>query len=164
MNGLRIPGWVEELALGQGEKRTAAQPTTRPPPASPLPHTPARDRQAAAESASVPSRWRRSSEAPGPRRPVRRRGRRSRSPSSFRRGGPAGPAPRTPVRPGRVSARSPGAPGRSPPQRAPWRSPGPGPAAGRQRPNLPRGAATPRAREDPRVVRPRARARRFTCT
>lgn len=30
MNGLRIPGWVEELALGQGEKRTVAEPRPRP--------------------------------------------------------------------------------------------------------------------------------------
>ncbi|XP_009188481.1 radical S-adenosyl methionine domain-containing protein 1, mitochondrial isoform X2 [Papio anubis] len=50
------------------------------------------------------------------------------------------------------------------PRWAPWRSPEPGPAAGRQQPERPRGAAAWRAQEGPRVLSLRAGARRFTYT
>uniref|UniRef100_A0A8C0LTT4 Radical S-adenosyl methionine domain-containing protein n=1 Tax=Canis lupus familiaris TaxID=9615 RepID=A0A8C0LTT4_CANLF len=77
------------------------------PPTSPVP---CKGGQAAAASAPVPSRWRRSGEAPGPaRRSGSRGGARAHAAPlpSFRRRGPAGRAPRAPVRPGRVSAASP---------------------------------------------------------
>lgn len=92
MNGLRIPGWVGELALVQGEERTAAQPT------APSPHLERTDRRCGerVRAQQVAPQQR----GPGPGRPGRGRGARSRSPSSFRRGGPAGPAPRTTGRPG----------------------------------------------------------------
>ncbi|XP_063485021.1 radical S-adenosyl methionine domain-containing protein 1, mitochondrial-like isoform X2 [Symphalangus syndactylus] len=47
---------------------------------------------------------------------------------------------------------------------APWRSPEPGPASGRQQPERPRGAAAWRTQESPRVLSLRAGARRFTYT
>nr|XP_055187168.1 radical S-adenosyl methionine domain-containing protein 1, mitochondrial [Nyctereutes procyonoides] len=109
------PRSTEHIALvssrcwtGRGSRPLTGCQRGAVPPTTPVP---CKGGQAAAGSAPVPSRWRRSGEAPGPCLPVRepRGGARSRNAPSFRRGGPAGRAPRAPVRPGRVSAASPGA-------------------------------------------------------